>query len=61
MKLTKKYRLVWDEDLKLKLDPYYDFTGTETTVGNGLNYFESDSQTEIEQKITDENLKYENI
>jgi len=58
MKLTKKYRLIWDDEKKLLFDPYHDWSGTETTPGDGRSFFESDNIQDIEAKIIEENLSY---
>lgn len=59
--LTKKYRLIWNDNKQLLLDPYIDRTGTTTHVGSGRHYFQSDNLEEIENKISNENLVYETI
>lgn len=58
MKQIKKYRLIWNDNKELLMPPYDDYTGSETYVGDGINGFESDDIAEIENKIEEENLTY---
>lgn len=53
MVLKKKHRLVWRIDNTIVLDPYKDYSGTETNVGKGLESFESDMIGDIAQKIVE--------
>ena len=51
MKLTKKYRLIWNDKKEIVNDPSADYTGTTTEVGEGLTAFESDNVEDIVNKI----------
>lgn len=56
MILTKKYRLIWNEEKEIILDHLQDYSGSKTAVGIGLYYFESNNKSEIKAKITEESL-----
>ena len=51
--LTKIYRLVWDEDKKLSMNPYDEYSPNSVTYTNTDNYFESNEIGDIEDKIND--------
>ena len=57
--LTKTFRLVWDDDKKLLMDPYTEYAANSVTKTNTSSYFESDNIGEIENKIEELDLIYE--
>lgn len=61
MTLTKRYRIIWNDKKEMICDPCADYSGTATVVGEGMNYFESDSMKDIEDKIKNLHLKSINI
>ncbi len=46
--LTKKYRLIWNDDNQVKFDWRIDNEHSTTYPGEGLHYFESDNLAEVE-------------
>jgi len=56
--LTKIYRLVWDEDKKLSMNPYDEYSPNSVTYTNTDNYFESNEIGDIEDKINELGLIY---
>jgi len=61
-KLTKKYRLIWDEKGDMISDPFEEYPETtETIVGKGRGSFETDDISEVENIIKPQNYeRYEN-
>ena len=51
MVLTKKYRLVWNAENEMISDPFEENIGSETIIGFGCGGFETESLTEMHQKI----------
>lgn len=60
MTLTKKYRLVWNDDKVLISDPFQEYpSNTETIVGYGMSGYEAQTILTIENKITSERLTFQ--
>jgi len=58
MKLTKKYRIWWNQDLDIQNNYIYDYEESVTYCGNKeFTYFESDKFNDIIAKIKTGNLK----
>jgi hypothetical protein len=57
--LTKTYRLIWDENKKLFMEPYMTYPSNSATHTNTDNHFESDDIEEIDDKIAELELVYE--
>jgi len=59
MELTKTHRLVWTDNKIVVSNPFENYEGSKTYVGTGCYFFESNSLSEIEEKIESENLIYQ--
>jgi len=57
--LTKIYRLIWDDDKKLFMDPYIEHSSKSITQTTSSNYYESDNVEEVTNKIDELGLTYE--
>lgn len=60
--LTKIYRLIWDDDKKLFMDPYSEHSehsSKSITQTTSSNYYESDNIEDATNKINELGLVYE--
>lgn len=60
MILTKKYRLIWDQNTKVLIsNPYIVYTiGSKTYPGDGLSYYQTDFIEDVNNCINENNLIY---
>ena len=58
MALTKTYRLIWDiETGRLIINPFEAYApGSSTTVGNGLGYYETNTEADVLNKMASDGL-----
>lgn len=62
MRLTKKYRIWWDADKELLVEPSQEYNARSVTVADDaaasiFGYFESDSLDAVHEKIAVEGLQ----